>query len=110
MRVTGSRAGAVWTAYLRGPGGSLPAARHGGFRPARGPRAPAHVPLALSEDETVEPYSQKEHEANEKRRQEAIELNGGQEPPEFVGLNDWRWTLNFSEITPNIYVGACPRR
>lgn len=55
----------------------------------------------------MNPYSKAEQEANEKRRQEAIELNG--EPDEFVGLNDWRWTLNWNEITPNIFVGACPR-
>mmetsp|Transcript_12322 Transcript_12322/g.23213 ORF Transcript_12322/g.23213 Transcript_12322/m.23213 type:complete len:550 (-) Transcript_12322:534-2183(-) len=69
-----------------------------------------------------EPVSEAEAEANEKRRLEAIELRKSQQKSEgadgeddeeedpFVGLNDWRWTLNWDEITSNIYVGACPRR
>lgn len=77
---------------------------------------------ALSEGEQgygVNPYSEAEREANERRRLEAIELRKSsnrlddeddEEDDPFVGLNDWRWTLNYNEITPNIFVGACPRK
>ncbi|QDZ22241.1 dual-specificity protein phosphatase [Chloropicon primus] len=84
------------------------ACRQGSQRPARTRRFPMHRALS-DEREAVNPHSQQEHEANERRRQEAVEQNGGEEPEDFVGLNDWRWTLNWDEITPNIWCGACPR-
>ncbi|KAK9843931.1 hypothetical protein WJX84_009299, partial [Apatococcus fuscideae] len=45
--------------------------------------------------------SKEEQEANEKRWQES---GGG------VGSSDqWRWTLNWNDISPEIVVGSCPR-
>ncbi len=80
-----------------------------------------------SGEEVFEPTSEAEREANERRRQEAAELraqqqqqqNGAQvghdeddddEADPFVGLDDWRWSLNWNRITDAIFVGACPRR
>jgi len=73
-----------------------------------------------SGEEVFDPVSAAEHEANERRRQEAAELraqqqNGAEEDDDdeadpFVGLGDWRWSLNWDEITSSIFVGACPRR
>jgi len=84
-------------------------------------------PRALSEEQRpsqheneegevfFEPISEAEAAANERRRLESLELaaangNDDEDDDAFVGLNDWRWKLDWNEIEEGILVGACPRK
>eukprot|EP00899_Mesostigma_viride_P024841 jgi/Mesvir1/5541/Mv15575-RA.2 len=58
----------------------------------------------LKEDE-VKDMSE---EAAWKKREEESKASGD-DAEEDKGIDSWKWTLNWSGITPEVYVGSCPR-
>lgn len=56
-----------------------------------------------AQTEEVPPMSEAEQAGWEQRQKEAAETKDPADPFQ------WRWTLNWDSITPNIIVGSCPR-
>ena len=56
-----------------------------------------------AQTEEVPPMSEAERAGWEQRQKEAAEVKDPADPFQ------WRWTLNWNFITPNIIVGSCPR-
>jgi hypothetical protein len=56
-----------------------------------------------AQTEEVPPMSEAERAGWEQRQKEAAEVKDPADPFQ------WRWTLNWDSITPNIIVGSCPR-
>ncbi|KAG0566519.1 hypothetical protein KC19_7G069500 [Ceratodon purpureus] len=57
----------------------------------------------VEKEEEVAPMSEAERAGWEQRQKEATEVKDPADPFQ------WRWTLNWDSITPNIIVGSCPR-
>lgn len=75
----------------------------GGIVPGTRREMICHAKIEDAQSEEVPPMTVEEQAGWEQRQKEAAEIKDPSDPFQ------WRWTLNWNQITPNIIVGSCPR-